>query len=109
MNLVKGLMIAVAVFALALGISLGHDSRPTDADAQMAKREAFAAASKRARIAARGNAFNSGLQAGMLKGARQGKAKGEAAALEAEPTGATGSSSATTATGGASPTGATGR
>jgi hypothetical protein len=101
-------MVAVALLALALGIALGHNARPTDADALAAKQQAYAAASKRARIAARTKAYNSGFQEGSETGQRRGKAKGEAAA-KPEPTSATGATGSSPTTGGASPTDATGR
>lgn len=108
MNLLRGLTVAVLALALLLGLSLGSNQRPDALDAQTAKREAAATAAKQARIASRKDAYNKGLEEGMVKGRKAGrqKAEQELGTNDAEPTGATG---ATTDNAQSAPTGATGR
>lgn len=105
-DLTMGFAIAVVVLAMLLGFSIGHNKRPTDADALAAKQAAYVAGVKRGKVNATPDGFNAGLSAGMIKGARVGKKRGEAAAALTGPTGVTGSTGVASVT---SATGATGQ
>jgi hypothetical protein len=106
-NLLRGLICAVLVLALLLGIAFGRNNRTTDLEALAAKRAAHASAAKSARRAASKDSYNSGLAKGMITGAKKGRIAGEAVAAEnaALVTAATGATGATGSTGATGPTG----
>lgn len=108
MHLLKGLSIAVLALAFALGIVVGLNGQPDQADADAAKRQAFAAGVKKGRAAGRDEAYPLGLKDGMEQGNRDGRRKGKAAgekdAGATGVTGVTGTSGSTGATGSTSTT-----
>lgn len=108
MRLIKGLSIAVIMLAFALGIVVGLNGQPNEADAEAAKRQGYAAGVKKGIAASEDEAYPLGLKDGMEKGnrvgTRKGKTAGEKDAGATSATGATGISSPTAETGATSST-----
>lgn len=108
MQLLKGLSIAVIMLAFALGIVVGLNGRPDQADADAAKRQGYAVGFKKGVAAGEDEAYPLGLKDGMEKGTRLGRRKGKAAgekdAGATNATGATGITAASGATGSTSST-----
>ena len=108
MHLLKGLSIAVLALAFALGIVVGLNGQPDQADADAAKRQGYAVGVKQGRAAGRDENYPLGLKDGMELGNRRGARKGKAAGLEdagvTSATGATGTSGGTSLTGSTSAT-----
>lgn len=105
MQLLKGLSIAVILLAFALGIVVGLNGQPDQADADAAKRQAYAVGVKKGIAAGEDEAYPLGLKDGMELGERRGRRKGKAAGEEdAGATSATGATGVTGATGSTSQT-----